>query len=635
MAKLGQVYFMLFDAAVVAVTLCLALLLRLDGDVSSRYFAVLLQILPVMVIIKAGLFYALGMYNRIWRYATVRDMFVIIWACTIADVAIAMVALYVQVDLPRSIYAISYILDVGLICFSRLVVRMLATGQRQPGSPSDKSLLIIGAGDAGVMIARELVSRGEGGKLQGFIDDDRNKIGKKLLGYEVLGSSDELDEIAIQHGTKEIIVAMPSVKGSIVKKIVGKCRGLGCHVRILPGLYELIDGRVSVQQLRNIELEDLLRRDSVQLDTEAIGRYIENKVVMVTGAGGSIGSELCRQISMARPARLLLLGRGENSIYEIHQELAEKFGRERYVPVIADVRDAERIDDVFRQYRPQLVFHAAAHKHVPLMEAQPEEAVKNNIFGTKHVALAADKYGAEAFVMISTDKAVNPTSVMGASKRLAELVVQDINQHSATKFAVVRFGNVLGSRGSVVPLFRKQIARGGPITITDPEMVRYFMTIPEAAQLVLQAGTFSRGGEVFLLDMGEPVKILDMARDLVELYGLVPDKDIKFVFTGLRPGEKLYEELLTAEEGTRQTRHERIFEAPIGEVVTTAMMEKINSLAKERDTYKILATVKELIPTYNSRLLQDFSQNFTIEAIEERKEREARKEREEREAIEA
>lgn len=612
MLKSEQLYFILFDAAIVAVVPFVALLLRLDGDVGSPYFNVLMKVLPVAVIIKIGAFYFYGIYNRIWRYATVRDMFSIIGACTIANVVIALLAMYMQVNLPRSIYVISYILDVGLICFSRLVVRMLLLmNQSRFGGEPDKSLLIIGAGDAGVMIARELVQRGEGGKLLGFVDDDKSKIGRKLLGYGVLGSSDELDEIVRDNGVREIIIAMPSVKGSIIKKAAGKCRGLGCHVKVLPGLYELIDGKVSVQQLRNIELEDLLRRDSIQLDMEAISSYIENKVVMVTGAGGSIGSELCRQISRAKPAKLILLGRGENSIYEIHQELIEKFGADRYIPVIADIRDAERIDSVFSQYRPQLVFHAAAHKHVPLMEAQPVEAVRNNIFGTRNVARAADKYGVESFVMISTDKAVNPTSVMGASKRLAELVVQDMNRHSNTKFAIVRFGNVLGSRGSVVPLFKKQIAKGGPITITDPEMVRYFMTIPEAAQLVLQAGTFSKGGEVFLLDMGEPVKILDMARDLVELHGLIPDKDIKFVFTGLRPGEKLYEELLTAEEGTQKTCHERIFEAPIGDVATPEMMEKINSLEHEKDTYKILTVIKELIPTYNSRALQNLNLNLT------------------------
>lgn len=608
--KSEQIYFILFDVAILAAVPFVSLLLRLDGDMGSAYFDVLMRLLPVAVIIKIGAFYFYGIYNRIWRYATVRDMFAIIGACTIANVVIALLAMYMHVNLPRSIYVISYILDVGLICFSRLVVRMLLLmNQSRSGGEPDKSLLIIGAGDAGVMIARELVQRGEGGKLLGFVDDDRSKIGRKLLGYGVLGSSDELDEIVRANGVREIIIAMPSVKGSIIKKAAGKCRGLGCHVKVLPGLYELIDGKVSVQQLRNIELEDLLRRDSIQLDMEAISRYIENKVVMVTGAGGSIGSELCRQISRAKPAKLILLGRGENSIYEIHQELIEKFGADRYIPVIADIRDAERIDSVFSQYRPQLVFHAAAHKHVPLMEAQPVEAVRNNIFGTRNVARAADKYGVESFVMISTDKAVNPTSVMGASKRIAELLVQDMNCHSHTKFAIVRFGNVLGSRGSVVPLFKKQIARGGPITITDPEMVRYFMTIPEAAQLVLQAGTFSKGGEVFLLDMGEPVRILDMARDLVELHGLIPDKDIKFVFTGLRPGEKLYEELLTAEEGTQKTCHERIFEAPIGDVATPEMMEKINSLENEKDTYKILTVIKELIPTYNSRALENLKVN--------------------------
>lgn len=612
MLKSEQLYFILFDAAIVAVVPFAALLLRLDGDVGSPYFNVLMKVLPVAVIIKIGAFYFYGIYNRIWRYATVRDMFSIIGACTIANVVIALLAMYMQVNLPRSIYVISYILDVGLICFSRLVVRMLLLmNQSRSGVEPDRSLVIMGAGDAGVMIARELVQRGEGGKLLGFVDDDKSKIGRKLLGYGVLGSSDELDEIVRDNGVREIIIAMPSVKGSIIKKAAGKCRGLGCHVKVLPGLYELIDGKVSVQQLRNIELEDLLRRDSIQLDIDAISRYIEEKVVMVTGAGGSIGSELCRQISRAKPAKLILLGRGENSIYEIHQELVEKFGAERYVPVIADIRDEERIDSVFSQYKPQLVFHAAAHKHVPLMEAQPVEAVRNNIFGTRNVARAADKYGAESFVMISTDKAVNPTSVMGASKRLAELVVQDMNRHSNTKFAIVRFGNVLGSRGSVVPLFKKQIAKGGPITITDPEMVRYFMTIPEAAQLVLQAGTFSKGGEVFLLDMGEPVKILDMARDLVELHGLIPDKDIKFVFTGLRPGEKLYEELLTAEEGTQKTCHERIFEAPIGNVATSKIIDKINSLEHEKDTYKILTVIKELIPTYNSRALQNLNLNLT------------------------
>lgn len=603
--KIGQLYYVLFDAAVLSIVPFIALLLRLDGDTSSEHFNVLLNVVLIGVIIKLAVFSFYGIYNRIWRYATIKDMFAIIGACTIGGVIVALLGLCLDVKLPRSIYIISYILDVGMICFSRLVVRMLLLMNQREGDALENSLVIIGAGDAGAMIAREMIQRGESKKLVGFLDDDSTKVGKKILGYTVLGVSDDIADIAAQNELREIVIAMPSVKGSIIRGIADKCKQTGCKVKVLPGIYELIDGKVSMQQLRNIDIEDLLRRDSIQLDMQAISAYIEGKTVLVTGAGGSIGSELCRQISKARPEKLLLLGRGENSIYEIHQELIERFGPDMYIPIIADIRDEDRLETVFSRYKPQLVFHAAAHKHVPLMEAQPEEAVKNNIFGTRNVALAADKHGAEAFVMISTDKAVNPTSVMGATKRIAELVVQDINKRSKTMYAIVRFGNVLGSRGSVVPLFKKQIAKGGPITITDPEMVRYFMTIPEAAQLVLQAGTFSKGGEVFLLDMGEPVKILDMARDLVSLHGLVPDKDIKFVFTGLRPGEKLYEELLTAEEGTQKTTHDRIFQAPIVEEVTEETMKLINGLQGEKDTKNILMTIKELIPTFNSKKLKE------------------------------
>ena len=604
----GQLYYIAFDAAILSIAPFLALLLRLDGDTSSEYFNVLLNVVLIGVLIKLAVFSFYGIYNRIWRYATIKDMFAIMGACTIGSVIVALLGLlFLDVKLPRSIYIISYILDVGMICFSRLVVRMLLLMSQSDDDLPENSLVIIGAGDAGAMIAREMIQRGEGKKLLGFLDDDKAKVGKRILGYSVLGVSDDIAEIAGENDLKEIVIAMPSVKGSIIRGIADKCKQTGCKVKVLPGIYELIDGKVSMQQLRNIDIEDLLRRDSIQLDMQAISEYIEGKIVLVTGAGGSIGSELCRQISKARPEKLLLLGRGENSIYEIHQELIERFGPDMYIPIIADIRDKDRLETVFSKYKPQLVFHAAAHKHVPLMEAQPEEAVKNNIFGTRNVAFAADRYGAEAFVMISTDKAVNPTSVMGATKRIAELVVQNINKRSKTMYAIVRFGNVLGSRGSVVPLFKKQIAKGGPITITDPEMVRYFMTIPEAAQLVLQAGTFSKGGEVFLLDMGEPVKILDMARDLVSLHGLVPDKDIKFVFTGLRPGEKLYEELLTAEEGTQKTTHDRIFQAPIVEEVTEETMKLINGLQGEKDTKAILLIIKALIPTFNSKKLKEMN----------------------------
>ena len=361
----------------------------------------------------------------------------------------------------------------------------------------------------------------------------------------------------------------------------------------------------TLQQLRNIEIEDLLRREPVKLDLGEISRYIQDKIILITGAGGSIGSELSRQISKIRPKKIILLGRGENSIYEIHQELKEKFCDLEYIPVIADIRDRKRIDEIFARYKPQVVFHAAAHKHVPLMEAQPSEAVKNNIFGTKNIVEAADRFQVETVIMISTDKAVNPTSVMGATKRVAELIVQNMNAHSKTKYAVVRFGNVLGSRGSVIPLFKKQIAKGGPITITHPDMVRYFMTIPEATQLVLQAGAIAKGSEVFLLDMGEPVRIFDMAKDLVELHGLVPEQDIKFVFTGLRPGEKLYEELLTTEEGAESTHHKKIYKATIENIDKNVLGDCLDKLEKERDALAIIALIKKIVPTYQSKQLKD------------------------------
>ena len=375
----------------------------------------------------------------------------------------------------------------------------------------------------------------------------------------------------------------------------------------MPGLYEMMDtGKQDkgLRQLREIRLEDLLRRAPIELDFDKITHYIAGKTVLITGAGGSIGSELSRQISRVGAKEILLLGRGENSIYEIYQELRMKFPEQNYRTIIANITDKVRMEEVFRQYHPQVVFHAAAHKHVPLMEIQPAEAVQNNVFGTKNVAELADIYKSEIFVLISTDKAVNPTSVMGATKRIAELVLQEINQHSMTKFVAVRFGNVLGSRGSVVPLFERQIAAGGPVTVTDPEMTRFFMTIPEAVQLVLQAGSQAEGGEVFLFDMGDPVKINDMACDLIRLHGHVPNQDIRIVYTGLRPGEKLYEELLTNEEGTTSTKHKKIYKAHITPIETDVLTQYLDKLLTNRDTTAILQSLKKLIPTYKSKQLE-------------------------------
>ena len=470
------------------------------------------------------------------------------------------------------------------------------------------SVLIIGAGDAGAMLVREIEQNDAATvRIVGFADDDVKKIGNRLAGFSILGAIDQVPDIVEAHHVEHIIIATPSAEGHEIRRITEICRRTHCKVKIMPGLYEMMDtGKQDkgLRQLREIRLEDLLRRDPIELDFDKITHYIAGKTILITGAGGSIGSELSRQISRVGAKEILLLGRGENSIYEIYQELKMKFPEQHYRTIIANITDKVRMEEVFRQYHPQVVFHAAAHKHVPLMEIQPAEAVQNNVFGTKNVAELADAYKSEIFVLISTDKAVNPTSVMGATKRTAELVLQEINQHSMTKFVAVRFGNVLGSRGSVVPLFERQIAAGGPVTVTDPEMTRFFMTIPEAVQLVLQAGSQAEGGEVFLFDMGDPVKINDMACDLIRLHGHVPNQDIRIVYTGLRPGEKLYEELLTSEEGTTSTKHKKIYKAHITPIETNVLTQYLDKLLTNRDVTDILQSLKKLIPTYKSKQLE-------------------------------
>lgn len=411
--------------------------------------------------------------------------------------------------------------------------------------------------------------------------------------------------MALRYDVNEIVIAMPSVKNEEVRQIVEICQRTDCKLKILPGLYEIIKGDASVSKLRDVEIEDLLGRDPVKLDNTAVSAYIKDKVVLITGAGGSIGSEICRQVAKMQPKKMLLLGKGENSIYEIHQELLNSYPELKKVPIIADVRDRERINGIMDYFKPQVVFHAAAHKHVPLMEYQPIEAVKNNVLGTKVVAEEASAHNVETFVMISTDKAVNPTSVMGCTKRVAEMFVQSMNAVSKTRFVAVRFGNVLGSRGSVIPLFKKQIAKGGPVTVTHPDMKRYFMTIPEASQLVLQAGAMAEGGEVFVLDMGEPVKICDLAKDLITLSGLTPDVNIKIKYTGLRPGEKLFEELLSAEDGTEQTDHEKIFTARIKEVPKQQMDVYVDELLGHTREDEVVKTLQKVVPTYKPNRIKD------------------------------
>ena len=588
------------DALIVSIVPLLAFWLRFDGDIAPHWFSLYWQYLPLIIAVRLGIFYAFRLYHRVWRYASINEMLVVVSAVSLGTIVLWGALAFSGVSLPRSVWLISWGLNIMLVGASRLVLRVYYYLRNRYFSPGRTRVLIVGAGDAGAMIARELLQRHQDSKsLVGFVDDDPSKSFSQLFGFRILGNRAQLPELVERYQVNQIIVAIPSAGGVILRQIVRQCKGLGCEVKTVPGIFELIDGRVTVSQLRTVQLEDLLRREQIVIEDYHVQQALCGKTVLVTGAGGSIGAELCRQIARREPKRLVLLGRGENSIYDIHMELLLAFPTLQIDPVIADVREAARVQEVFDRFRPQIVFHAAAHKHVPLMEAQPVEAVQNNIFGTKNVAEAACRSGAETFVMISTDKAVNPTSVMGASKRVAELVIQGMNCGGAgTRFCAVRFGNVLGSRGSVIPLFRRQIAAGGPVTITDPEMRRYFMTIPEAVQLVLQAGTLARGGEVFVLDMGEPVRIVDMARDLIELSGLRPDEDIQIKFTGLRPGEKLFEELLTAEEGTSATSHAKIFRANLRQVDGALLEQKLLMLRKMRDAEAVRTMIRDLVPSY-------------------------------------
>lgn len=597
--------FVLLDAVILILMPILALMIRFEGVLPDKELTSLLGWLPIFVVISLAVFVAYGIYHRIWHYARVRDLIAIVGAVSLSVAMMFVVDVFMGMHIPRSIYVLTWMLTIGGIGMSRLAFKINWdnwTGH----ADAKKQVLIVGAGDAGAMMVREIEQNDDAVlKIAGFIDDDPRKQGSKLSGFNVLGTTEEIVDICQKRSIDEIIIAMPSVSGDVVRRIAESCRQTGCEVKIMPSLFEMTDGHVNVRTLRDINIEDLLRRDPIHLDFAKITSYIAGKTVLITGAGGSIGSEISRQVSRVGAKEIILLGRGENSIYEIYQELKIKFPDQLYRTVIANITDKQRMTEVFGKYKPQVVFHAAAHKHVPLMEIQPAEAVKNNVFGTKNVAELADAYHSEIFVLISTDKAVNPTSVMGATKRCAELVLQEINQHSETKYVTVRFGNVLGSRGSVVPLFEKQIAAGGPVTITHPEMTRFFMTIPEAVQLVLQAGSQAEGGEVFLFDMGKPVKIRDMACDLIQLHGLKPNQDIKLVYTGLRPGEKLYEELLTSEEGTASTKHEKIFKAKINPLDTTELKRDLDILANNRDTMTILQTIKRMIPTYKSKQLEE------------------------------
>jgi FlaA1/EpsC-like NDP-sugar epimerase len=500
-------------------------------------------------------------------------------------------------------YGIIFI-DTGL-CFLLMgasrVLRRLQTEHQQRKhwrQPVRRRAIVVGAGDAGLMVLKELNQRPDlGVDIVGLVDDDPNKLQKRIGHITISGTTADLPRLVENLCIDQVIIAMPSAPPHEIRRIVEMCRVAEVETRILPGLFELINGRVSINQLREVSLEDLLGRDPVNLDNDSIASYIEGRTVLVTGAGGSIGSELCRQIFHFRPARLIICGKGENSIFSIQQELNRRTEPVEVIPVIADVRDRQRLEFVFEKHKPSVVFHAAAHKHVPLMELNVCEAIANNVLGTRAVAELSDQHGVEKFVLVSSDKAVNPTSVMGATKRMAELIIQDLARVSNTKYVAVRFGNVLASRGSVIPVWREQIAAGGPITVTHRDATRYFMLIPEAVQLILQAGAFGSGGEIFVLDMGKPVKILDLANDLIRFSGLRPGHDIKIQFIGLRPGEKLYEELLTASEGLARTVNEKIFVGrpqPLERSKLTEAIDRLSLYIAKNDEHSIRLELEKL-----------------------------------------
>lgn len=539
-----------------------AFLLRFDMDVPSAYLGVQFAVLVVPLLALRILAYArLGLFQGMWRYTGQRDLVDLAKATALSSAIYALLILFLGVrTFPRSVLLIEFMLTIALVGGVRFANRTYAQATRRIHVAPERRMVIVGAGDAGEMLLREILrSMAQRIEAVGFLDDDPRKLGMQIHGVPVLGSVAEARSIIEEHQVTEVVIAMPSATGQAMRHIVDSVRAAGVTVRTVPGMDHLIDGRVTVNQLRHVEIEDLLGRDPVQLDMRRIGDMIRNEIVLVTGAGGSIGSELCRQVCRFQPRAIVLVEQAENALYEIHRELSNRHPGLDILPRIADICDRDRIDEVFREFVPGVVIHAAAHKHVPMMEWNPAEAVKNNVGGTRNVADLAHEHRARRFVMISTDKAVNPTSVMGCTKRVAELYVTAQAQRSDTCFVTVRFGNVLGSNGSVIPLFREQIARGGPVTVTHPDMQRYFMTIPEASQLVLQAASFGGTGEVYVLDMGEPVRIVTLAEDLIRLSGLEPGRDVEIRFVGARPGEKLFEELSVDTENATRTSHTKIF----------------------------------------------------------------------------
>ena len=599
----------LMDIISILVSSFAAIYIRFDfrfAAIPPEFFEKFKNIL-IPNIVMVLLFFALWkLYKSVWRYASANEMLNIIFATSCASLAQIIYCYALNQKMPRSYYILYWFILTVLTCCIRFGYRILRLINSKRASIAGKSsrinVMIIGAGAAGNMILKEIESSNYLNlQAKCIIDDQPGCHGKLLRGVPIVGGRDKILEAVPQYGIDEIILAIPSAGVQTRKEILDICKESGCKLRTLPGMYQLINGDVSVSKLKEVEIEDLLGREPIQINTDEVLDYVGGKVILVTGGGGSIGSELCRQIAGHHPKQLIIVDIYENNAYDIQQELLRKYPKLDLVVLIASVRNTNRINDIFATYRPDIVYHAAAHKHVPLMEVSPNEAIKNNVMGTYKTAQAADKYGAKKFVLISTDKAVNPTNVMGASKRICEMVIQMMNQKSRTNFVAVRFGNVLGSNGSVIPLFKQQIASGGPVTVTHPDIIRYFMTIPEAVSLVLQAGAYAKGGEIFVLDMGKPVKILDLATNLIKLSGYKVGEDIEIKFTGLRPGEKMYEELLMDEEGLKQTANKMIFIGKPIEFDAEVFEKQLDKLivdAKKEDR-DIRSEIKEVVPTYH------------------------------------
>jgi FlaA1/EpsC-like NDP-sugar epimerase len=584
--------------------LVLAFVVRFEAEVPAAYVAAMLHWLPALLAIRTAVFFAAGHFRSIWRYTSARDALGIVKATAVSSLLFALALAAVDQPFPRSVVFIEFLLALGMVGGLRLSHRVRAFAPPPPPTASEDRpgrVLVVGAGDAGELLVADLQRR-HASRLEvvGFVDDDPRKLGGDIHGVRVLGQLADLPRVVAERHADQLLIAIPTATGAQMRRIVGLCRRTGARFKTIPGLADLVDGQVDAGQLRPVAIEDLLGREPIRLDMELISSEMKGRAVLVTGAGGSIGSELCRQVARFEPSVLVLVERAENALFHVHRELQARFPDVRIEPCVADVADARRMDDVFMAHRPSVVFHAAAHKHVPMMEWNPGEAVTNNVFGTRTLADLAHRHGVDRFVMISTDKAVNPTSVMGTSKRVAEMYVQALSQRSKTRFVTVRFGNVLGSNGSVIPIFQEQIARGGPVTVTHPDMRRYFMTIPEASQLVLQAGAMGNGGEIFFLDMGKPVKIADLARDLITLSGLRPGEDIEIRFTGLRPGEKLFEELSVGSEHAEKTRHPKIFVGRLRPYDWNELHRLLAALSATpaQDGAAIRRALRRLVPEY-------------------------------------